>query len=110
MDPAIHPAAPQERLVATGIMTPFGMKAVEAAKSDGRWDAAYDSPRNALPPEDFLLELSRNPKAKNFFASLNRANVYAIVYRLQTARKPETRKNRMRLILAMLDQGQKFHP
>ena len=97
------------RLIAAGHMTAAGLAAIEAAKADGRWKAAYDSPRNAAPPEDFLEALGRNKKAKTFFKTLNRANVYAIVYRLQTARKPETRERRMKLILDMLNRGEKFH-
>jgi uncharacterized protein YdeI (YjbR/CyaY-like superfamily) len=99
-----------ERLAKAGSMTPVGMEAVAAAKADGRWDAAYDSPRNASPPQDFLNELEKDKKAKAFFKTLNRANVYSIVYRLQTAKKPETRDKRMKAILAMLAQGKKFHP
>jgi uncharacterized protein YdeI (YjbR/CyaY-like superfamily) len=99
-----------ERLIKAGVMAPPGHKAVEAAKADGRWQAAYDSPRNASPPADFLKELDKNAKAKAFFKTLNRANVYSIVYRLQTAKKPETRAKRMEVILAMMGQGKKFHP
>jgi uncharacterized protein YdeI (YjbR/CyaY-like superfamily) len=99
-----------ERLIKAGKMTPAGRKHVEAAKADGRWSAAYDSPRNASPPEDFLSELEKNKKAKAFFATLNRANVYSIVYRLQTAKKPETREKRLKMILGMLARGEKFHP
>jgi len=99
-----------ERLTKAGIMTRTGLAAVKAAKADGRWKAAYDSPRNASPPEDFLKELAKNKKAKTFFESLNKANVYSIVYRLQTAKKPETRERRMKMILAMMDQGKQFHP
>ena len=99
-----------ERLTKTGAMTPAGLEAVKAAQADGRWKSAYDSPRNANPPEDFLKELKKNGEAKAFFKTLNRANVYSILYRLQTAKKPETRKKRMKLILAMMDQGKKFHP
>jgi uncharacterized protein YdeI (YjbR/CyaY-like superfamily) len=99
-----------ERLAQTGAMTPAGLKAVAAAKADGRWQAAYDSPRNASPPADFLKELDKNEKAKAFFKNLNRANVYSVVYRLQTAKKPETRAKRMEIILAMMAQGKKFHP
>ena len=91
-------------------MAPAGLKAVAAAKADGRWKAAYDSPRKALPPEDFLKALAKSKKAKAFFEGLNKANVYAIVYRLQTAKKPETRERRMKMILAMLDRGEAFHP
>jgi len=99
-----------ERLIQTGLMTPAGLKAVETAKADGRWHTAYASPRNAKPPEDFLKELNKNRKAKAFFEGLTKANVYAIVYRLQTAKKAETREKRMKAILAMLDQGKSFHP
>jgi uncharacterized protein YdeI (YjbR/CyaY-like superfamily) len=99
-----------ERLVKSGEMTSAGLKAIEAAKLDGRWQAAYDSPGNATPPDDFLRELSKNKKAKGFFETLNKRNTYAIVYRLQTAKKPETRAKRMKMILAMLAKAEKFHP
>ncbi|WP_050466864.1 YdeI/OmpD-associated family protein [Herbaspirillum chlorophenolicum] len=99
-----------ERLVNAGAMTSEGMKAVEAAKADGRWDIAYSSSRSASPPEDFLKELSKNKKAEAFFKTLNKANVYSIVYRLETAKKPETREKRMKMILAMMEQGKAFHP
>ncbi len=91
-------------------MTPAGMEAVEAAKADGRWETAYASSRDAIPPEDFLKELGKNKKAKAFFNTLNKANVYSIVYRLETAKKPETREKRMKMILAMMEQGKTFHP
>jgi uncharacterized protein YdeI (YjbR/CyaY-like superfamily) len=99
-----------ERLIKGGAMSSAGLEAVSAAKADGRWKAAYESPRNASPPEDFLNELSKNKKAKAFFETLNRANIYSIVYRLQTAKKPETREKRLKVILAMLEQGKTFHP
>lgn len=99
-----------ERLVKAGMMTPAGTKAVEAAKADGRWQAAYSSPRNAAPPGDFLAKLKQDQKASAFFQTLNRANIYAIVYRLQTAKKRETRQRRMRMILEMLAQKRQFHP
>src|SRR5262249_31141722 len=99
-----------ERLIKTGQMAGVGLAAVGAAKADGRWQAAYDSPRNAAPPEDFLNALARDKKAKTSFKSLNRANVYAIVYRLQTAKKQETREKRMKKILHMMRRGEKFHP
>jgi uncharacterized protein YdeI (YjbR/CyaY-like superfamily) len=91
-------------------MTPAGLKHVEAAKADGRWSAAYDSPRNASPPEDLLSELEKDKKAKALFATLDRANVYSVVYRLQTAKKPETREKRLKMILGDLARGEKFHP
>ena len=90
-------------------MRQAGLEVVEAAKADGRWQAAYDSPRNASVPQDFLKELAKNKKAEAFFQTLNKTNVYSIVYRLQTAKKAETREKRMRLILAMMDRGEKFH-
>jgi uncharacterized protein YdeI (YjbR/CyaY-like superfamily) len=99
-----------ERLTKARAMAPAGLEAVEAAKADGRWEAAYASPKNAGPPEDFLKELAKNKKAEAFFKTLNKANVYSIVYRLQTAKKPETRERRMKMILAMMGQGKAFHP
>ena len=99
-----------ERLIKTGTMTAAGMEAVEAAKADGRWEAAYASSGSASPPEDFLKELSKNKKAEAFFKTLNKANVYSIVYRLETAKKPETREKRMKMILVMMEQGKAFHP
>jgi uncharacterized protein YdeI (YjbR/CyaY-like superfamily) len=98
-----------ERLIQQNRMQPEGLKEIEAAKADGRWAAAYDSPKNAEPPEDFLKELERNPEALAFYKSLNRANVYAIVYRLQTAKKPETREKRLSQILEMMARKEKFH-
>jgi len=98
-----------KRLIQAGHMTAAGLKAVEAAKADGRWQTAYSSPGDAKPPQDFLEKLGRNKKAKAFFDSLNKVNVYSIVYRLQTARKPEIREKRMKIILAMMRQGKKFH-
>ncbi|MES2223203.1 MAG: YdeI/OmpD-associated family protein [Acidobacteriota bacterium] len=99
-----------QRLIQAKAMTPAGMVAIEAAKADGRWETAYASQRSAVPPEDFLKELRKNKKAQAFFKTLNKANVYAIVYRLETAKKPETRDKRMKTILAMLEQGKAFHP
>lgn len=97
------------RLIKEGRMRAPGLAEVGAAKKDGRWDAAYDSPKNAEVPADFLKELSKNKNAEKFFDSLNRANVYAIVWRLQTAKKPETRAKRMRDIIKMLREGKSFH-
>ncbi len=99
-----------ERLIKSGMMTPSGLKAIDAAKADGRWLAAYDSHGSAAVPEDLLKELEKNAKAKAFFGTLNRANIYSIVYRLQTAKKAETREKRLKAILEMMDQGIKFHP
>jgi uncharacterized protein YdeI (YjbR/CyaY-like superfamily) len=82
---------------------------VEAAKADGRWDRAYDSPSKMTTPDDFLKELAKNKKALDFFGTLNKANTYAIAWRLQTAKKPETRERRMRAIIVMLAKHQKYH-
>jgi uncharacterized protein YdeI (YjbR/CyaY-like superfamily) len=91
-------------------MKPAGLAAVKAAKNDGRWEAAYDSQRDSKIPEDFLEALSRDKKAQAFFESLNKTNLYSIAYRLQTAKKPETREKRMKAILEMMAKGKKFHP
>jgi len=98
-----------ERLIKLKRMKPSGLKEVEAAKKDGRWLRAYDSQGNTQLPEDFMDKLSKNKKAEDFFATLNKANVYAITWRLQTAVKPETRIKRINLILEMLEKGEKFH-
>jgi uncharacterized protein YdeI (YjbR/CyaY-like superfamily) len=98
-----------EQLAAAGKMKPAGSKEVEAAKADGRWDRAYDSPSKMIVPEDFLHELSRNKKAKTFFETLDKANTYAITWRLQTAKNPHTRQRRMKAIIEMLASGKKFH-
>jgi uncharacterized protein YdeI (YjbR/CyaY-like superfamily) len=97
------------RLIKSKRMKPAGLKAIAAAKKDGRWEQAYDSPKNMTIPEDFLRELSKSRKAKEFFETLNKANLYAIGWRLQTAKKPETREKRKQAILAMLAKGEKFH-
>ena len=98
-----------ERLIRAGKMQTAGLQEIEAAKQDGRWKAAYDSASKMEIPDDFLKELAKNKRAKAFFETLNRANVYAIVWRLQTAKKPETRQRRLATILAMLAKEQKFH-
>ena len=99
-----------ERLRRAGRMKSAGLKEIEAAKRDGRWKRAYDSPKAARPPADFLKMLENNKGAKAFFATLEKRNTYAITYRLQTAKKPETRRARMRAIVEMLAKGKKFHP
>jgi uncharacterized protein YdeI (YjbR/CyaY-like superfamily) len=98
-----------ERLTRAGRMRAPGLAQIESARKDGRWKAAYDPPSRAAVPEEFLRELGRDKKALAFFKTLNRANLYAIAYRLQTAKKPETRERRMRLILRMLANGETFH-
>ncbi len=97
-------------LIAQGRMQPAGLKVIEAAKQDGRWDAAYESQSRAVVPEDFLAALDKNPKAKAFFATLTSVNRYAIFYRIQTAKKPETRRARIEKFIAMLNENQKLYP
>ena len=98
-----------ERLIRERRMKAAGREAIDAAKKDGRWTTAYDSPSKATIPEDFLAALRKNTKAKALFESLNKANLYAIAYRLQTAKKPETRQRRLENILARLARGEAFH-
>ena len=86
-----------------------GIAQVEAAKADGRWEAAYASPVNMKVPDDFLKELSKNQKAQAFFKTLNKSNVFAIAYNLHTAKKPETRERRMKKFLEMMERGEKFY-
>lgn len=93
------------RLEADGRMQPPGRAEVERAKADGRWDMAYDSPANAEPPEDFLNALRRHKGALAYFKTLNRASVFAICYRLQTAKKPETRQRRLDALVQMMKDG-----
>src|SRR5688572_23878341 len=88
-----------QRLTAAGKMKASGLREVENAKADGRWERAYDSARSMTLPKDFLTALNKHKGAKRFFESLNKTNLYAIAYRLQTAKKPETRARRMKLIL-----------
>ena len=95
-----------ERLNAEGRMRPAGLAEVERAKADGRWDAAYASPRNITVPDDLQRELDARPKAKAFFAQLNSQNRYAILYRLQEAKRPETREQRLARYVAMLEAGE----
>lgn len=97
------------KLTAEGRMQPSSFAEVEAAKRDGRWEAAYDSPQNMVVPEDFLQALGENTPARAFFDILSQSNVYAITWRLQTAKTPETRKRRFDAMLAMLERGEKFH-
>jgi uncharacterized protein YdeI (YjbR/CyaY-like superfamily) len=101
--------AKAEALIKSGKMRPAGLATINLAKQDGRWDAAYDSSSTNKIPEDFLSELDKNPKAKLFFETLNKANVYAFCWRIQTAKKPETRQARIEKFIEMLSQGQKLH-
>jgi len=96
-------------LIASGKMKPAGLKEVERARNDGRWDAAYDSPKNAPVHPDFQKALDENPRAKAFFNTVNAANRYAIIWRLHTAKKAETRERLARTFIEMLEKGQTLH-
>jgi len=98
-----------ERLIASGEMKPAGLNAIELAKQDGRWDAAYSSQKNISVPDDFLAALDRNKKAKAFFATLNKVNRYAILFRIETAKKAETRVRRIQQFVEMLEKNEKIH-
>jgi uncharacterized protein YdeI (YjbR/CyaY-like superfamily) len=98
-----------EDLIKNGHMKPAGLQAVERAKQDGRWDAAYDSPSSANVPTDFQARLSKSAQAKAFFATLDSANRYAILFRIQTAKKAETRARRIEQFTEMLERKEKLH-
>ncbi|MCX6050657.1 MAG: YdeI/OmpD-associated family protein [Chloroflexi bacterium] len=93
-------------LTAVGRMQPAGLAEVETAKQDGRWAAAYDSPKNMVVPADFLKALEKNQPAQDFFNTLSKSNVYAIAWRLATAKQPATRQRRFDALLAMLESGE----
>jgi uncharacterized protein YdeI (YjbR/CyaY-like superfamily) len=97
------------RLIESGMMRPPGLAEVERAKADGRWDAAYDNPASAAVPEDLEQALARNKKAREFFATLSSANRYAILYRIQDAKRAETRARRITQLVEMLARGETFH-
>jgi uncharacterized protein YdeI (YjbR/CyaY-like superfamily) len=99
-----------EKLIASGEMKSAGLKAIELAKEDGRWEAAYESQKNISVPEDFESALNQNKKAKAFFATLNSVNRYAILFRIQTAKKAETRVRRIQQFVEMLERGEKLYP
>jgi uncharacterized protein YdeI (YjbR/CyaY-like superfamily) len=98
-----------EALIGAERMRPAGLAQVEAAKADGRWEAAYAGQGAAEVPPDLQRELDANPAAAEFFASLDGANRYAILYRLDEAKKPETRERRLRKFVGMLERGEKIH-
>jgi uncharacterized protein YdeI (YjbR/CyaY-like superfamily) len=97
------------RLIASGKMQAAGLEAIGAAKKAGTWAAAYDSPKGATVPEDFQAALDANPGAREFFASLDGANRYAVLFRIQTVKKPETRARKIREFIEMLQRREKIH-
>lgn len=102
--------AKAEALLAAGKLEPPGLAELERARRDGRWDRAYDGARVATVPDDLAAALARNAKARAFFAKLDGANRYAILYRVQTAKKPETRAARVAKFVAMCAKGETIHP
>ena len=96
-------------LIESGQMHRAGLAEVERAKKDGRWDAAYDSPSNATVPDDLQAALNENAKASAFFGTLDKRNRYAILWRIHTAKKAETRAMRIRDFVAMLARNEKIH-
>jgi uncharacterized protein YdeI (YjbR/CyaY-like superfamily) len=99
-----------DALIKSVAMKPAGLREVERAKADGRWDAAYDPASTAEIPADLQAELDRNPTAKAFFETLNRQNRYAILFRLQTAKKAETRAKRLQQFIAQLERHESIYP
>lgn len=98
-----------EALIAEGRVTPAGLAEIEAAMADGRWDAAYAPASTAAEPDDLKAALDAAPKARAFFDTLVGANRYAILYRVQTAKRPETRAARIAKFVAMCERGETIH-
>jgi uncharacterized protein YdeI (YjbR/CyaY-like superfamily) len=96
-------------LIEQGAMRPAGHAEIERAKADGRWDAAYDSPRTSTVPPDLQAELDKDPDANAFFEGLSATNRYSILHRLQEAKKPETRARRLEKFVGMLKRGETIH-
>jgi uncharacterized protein YdeI (YjbR/CyaY-like superfamily) len=99
-----------DKLAAAGAMRPAGLEAVERAKQNGQWEAAYDPPSVSVVPPDFQAALDKSKSAAAFFATLNGANRYAMLWRIQTAKKPETRARRIAEFIEMLKRKEKLHP
>src|SRR4051812_18638963 len=98
-----------EALIAGGAMKPAGLDEVERARADGRWARAYEGSRTAKVPADLATALARNPRARAFFAALDRANRYAILWRVETAKKSETRARRIEQFVALCAAGKTIH-
>ncbi len=98
-----------EQLIEAGRMKPAGLAEIERAKGDGRWERAYDSPSTATVPDDLLEALDGNPRARAFFDTLDGRNRYAILHRIQTAKRAETRARRIEKFVAMLDAGETIY-
>lgn len=99
-----------DRLLREGRMRPAGLQAVELAKQNGKWDAAYEPQSRSTVPDDLVLKFGEHPEAKLFFETLNNQNKYAILFRIQSAKKPETRAKRIEQFIEMLERGEKIYP
>jgi uncharacterized protein YdeI (YjbR/CyaY-like superfamily) len=99
-----------EALIAAGTMKSPGVAEVERAKRDGRWERAYDGSRSSELPADLVAAFARNARARKFFETLDSANRYAILYRVQTAKKPETRAERITRFVALCARHETIHP
>ena len=97
-------------LIDAGRMQPAGLRQIELAKADGRWATAYDSQSKGSVPDDFQRELDEHAQARAFFGTLNSVNRYAILRRIQMAKRPETRAAHIKKFIEMLSRGQKLHP
>jgi uncharacterized protein YdeI (YjbR/CyaY-like superfamily) len=97
-------------LIEEGRMKPAGFREVERAKADGRWDAAYEPQSTATVPDDLRIALEKHEGAREFFEALNSRNRYAILHRIQDAKRPETRARRIARYVAMLAEGKKLYP
>ena len=98
-----------QELIASGAMEPAGLAEVERAKADGRWDAAYEPPSTIAVPDDLRAALDEQPEAAAFFATLTGQNRYAILHRIDDAKRPETRARRIAKYVAMCAQGEKLY-
>jgi uncharacterized protein YdeI (YjbR/CyaY-like superfamily) len=99
-----------EALIASGHMQPAGLAQVDKARSDGRWDAAYEGSRSASVPDDLTAALAKEPAAAALFESLDSRNRYSILYRIQDAKRPQTRAARIEKYVAMLARGERIYP
>ena len=99
-----------QRLIDSDRMLPGGLAEVERAKADGRWDAAYEPPSRARVPDDLAAAFERAPGTREFFETLDSRNRYAVLHRIETAKRPETRARRIEQFVAMMARGEKLHP
>ena len=99
-----------EQLIAAGRMRPAGQSEIDRAKADGRWAAAYSGQASATVPDDLAAALAANPEASAMFSRLSGANRFAVLFRVETAKRPDTRARRVEQLVAMLARGETIHP